>query len=426
VPGGRKASLAGWRGVKAVLSGAPALQAFVESLGVAYHGPVDGHDIEGLSEALEYAAARREPVLVHAITIKGLGYAPAEDDDDKKLHDVPPRRPTRKATEASGPQTFTEAFSEAAVALAESDERVIAISAAMVGSTGLAPMQERFPDRVLDVGIAEQHALTTAAGLGLGGARPIVAVYSTFMSRAFDQLNLDAAMHDCPLLLVMDRAGITGPDGPSHHGVLDLALALRVPGARVLTPSSPQLLYNLLTKLDGDHGPVIVRFPKKADFVPTEADGIDSAPLAVRLRDGSDGCIVAFGDRTAAAMDARKILRGHGLDVAVWASHQAKPVPAALLEGLAPHRLVLTVENGVRAGGAGEWLRDEAAQRSLDVAVHTHGLPTEFIPPGEASALLHRYALDGEGIAQRFMAIQRDVLSPVQDSGVAGSTPSDG
>ena len=232
---------------------------FFEALGIRYAGPIDGHDITGVEQALANASEWPGPIVVHVVTQKGRGYAPAEDDDVQRLHDVkvavgaaeppPPRRacgrtggPTRDRSPAPSPDdrlevaaklpvtTFTDAFTRSLLRQAEADPRIVAITAAMPGPTGLLPFEARFPDRCVDVGIAEQHAVTAAAGMAMGGLRPVVAVYSTFFSRAFDQANLDVGLHRLPVVLVLDRAGITGDDGPSHHGVLDMALGLSIPG----------------------------------------------------------------------------------------------------------------------------------------------------------------------------------------------------
>ena len=239
--------------------------AFFEALGVRYVGPVDGHDIPELEHAMRNAVelSADGPILVHVITQKGRGYPPAEDDDEKHLHDAPVFDPAVGPPKAV-PTGYTQAFAEAIIKEAEADERIVAITAAMPGPTGLLPFQSRFPDRFFDVGIAEQHAVTGAAGMAMGGLRPIVAIYSTFLNRAWDQVVYDVALHRLPVVFCLDRAGITGPDGPSHHGVYDMALLARVPGMRVLAPSSAQDLQQMLSDaMDlADGGPVAIRYPR--------------------------------------------------------------------------------------------------------------------------------------------------------------------
>ncbi len=239
--------------------------AFFEALGVRYVGPVDGHDIAALEHAFRNAVelSSEGPIVVHVTTQKGRGYPPAEDDDEKHLHDAPVFDPLVGPPKAV-PTGYTQAFAEAIIKEADADSRIVAITAAMAGPTGLLPFQARFPDRFFDVGIAEQHAVTGAAGMAMGGLRPVVAIYSTFLNRAWDQVVYDVALHRLPVVFCLDRAGITGPDGASHHGVYDMAMLAKVPGMRVLAPSSAQELQQMLhdaTSL-ADGGPVAIRYPR--------------------------------------------------------------------------------------------------------------------------------------------------------------------
>ena len=270
---------------------------FFEALGVRYAGPIDGHDIEHMEQAFTHAAEWDGPIVVHVLTQKGRGYAPAEEDEIQRLHDVKATKPIvlenavgssaglavggsagsdsggvtspGSVPETEGgdesPQraaTYTDAFSRALLTAAEEDSRIVALTAAMPGPTGLLAFQSRFPDRFFDVGIAEQHEATAAAGMAMAGLRPVVAVYSTFWSRAFDQANLDVGLHGCPVVFVLDRAGITGDDGPSHHGVLDLALALSIPGMTVFAPSAAEEMEPMLQAALELAGPSTIRFPK--------------------------------------------------------------------------------------------------------------------------------------------------------------------
>ena len=280
------------RALKTAVSEAPALQSFVEALGVRYLGPFDGHDVAVVERALRDALRLDTPVLLHVLTEKGRGYGPAETDPEKRLHDTSAFDP-ETGPAPSGSRSWTAAFSDALTAAVERREDVVAMTAAMPGSTGLLAVERRFPGRVIDVGIAEQHAMTSAAGLAHAGLTPVLAVYSTFFARAFDQANLDVGLHREHVVLVLDRAGITGDDGPSHHGVLDLALALRIPGMTVLAPSCEQDLRALLdAALDLD-GPVSLRFPKgtvvRADALGPRAGAPLTSPLAARrLHEGAD------------------------------------------------------------------------------------------------------------------------------------------
>ncbi len=241
--------------------------AFFGALGIAYLGPVDGHCFGGLEKALRRAAQTRGPVVVHVLTQKGLGYGPAEADAEKRLHDVSPFDPVtgRSRPRLGDPASYTEAFSRAVLAEAACRPDLVAVTAAMPGPTGLLPFAERYPDRFFDVGIAEQHAVTAAAGMAMAGLRPIVAIYSTFLNRAWDQVYFDVGLHRLPVVFCIDRAGITGDDGPSHHGLLDLALLTKVPGMTVLAPSSYEEVAAMLAgALDLDSGPVAIRWPKTA------------------------------------------------------------------------------------------------------------------------------------------------------------------
>src|SRR4051812_26150306 len=294
---------------------------FFETLGVRYVGPIDGHDIAGMEHTLLQAAEHDGPIVVHVLTQKGRGYPPAEDDDEKNLHDAPSTgfdKDTGPAAGWSAPKGYTQAFSESLIAAAAEDSRIVAITAAMPGPTGLLPFQARYPDRTFDVGIAEQHAVTAAAGMAMGGLKPVVAVYSTFFTRAFDQANLDVGLHGLPVVFALDRAGITGDDGPSHHGVLDLALALKIPGMAVFAPSSAQELAVMLREAMALEGPAMVRYAKTAARqVPV--DQVGSGLSARKVREGSgDLCILAVGKLLEAAEQAADLLAADGVSVTVW------------------------------------------------------------------------------------------------------------
>jgi 1-deoxy-D-xylulose-5-phosphate synthase len=394
------------RALKTAVSDAPALQSFVEALGVSYLGPFDGHDIADLEYAMRVAQRVDGPVLLHVLTEKGKGYEPAERDIEKRLHDTSQFDPETGEVPTSTRRSWTAAFSDALVALAARRPDVVALTAAMPGSTGLLPLARIDARRVIDVGIAEQHAVTTAAGLAHSGAVPVLAIYSTFLSRAFDQLNLDVGLHGEHVIIALDRAGITGDDGPSHHGILDMALGLRVPGLTLLAPSSEEDLVELLDLAVELDGPVLLRFPKgavvpRASLGPRAGDPV--AGLASRtLRDGSDACIVAVGDRVAAALAAAEQLAEDGLEVAVHDMRSVRPIDPALIERVARAPFVVTVENGVVEGGAGTELaarvRDLVGPHAMPPMLHL-GVPTAYIPHGDPGRILANLGLDAAGVA---------------------------
>ena len=396
----------------------PRPEAFFHSLGLDYLGPVDGHDIPAVEAALR-AARRGGPVVVHVVTQKGRGYIHAEQDEEKRLHDVSVFDPST-GPRGAGPAGLTRAFSEALLACAQQDPRIHAITAAMPGPTGLLPFQQRFPDRFHDVGIAEQHAVTMAAGMAMAGLRPVVAVYSTFLTRAFDQLNLDVGLHALPVVFALDRAGITGDDGPSHHGVLDLALCSRVPGMTVLAPSGPQELAAMLRYALTLPGPVALRW-QKGTAAPVPA-GAGTGGSARRLRaaptDRREVCILAVGRMVAAALGAARTLQSEdGRGVTVWDVRCAKPLDRAMLADAAGHRLVITVEDGYAVGGVGSAIAAALADTPLSETAlsdtvlpesappgrpgpHTVvlGVPDEYIAHGKPEAILAALGLDAAGI----------------------------
>jgi 1-deoxy-D-xylulose-5-phosphate synthase len=392
---------------------------FFEALGVRYIGPVDGHDLATLERVLAQSSDHDGPVVVHVLTQKGRGYRPAEDDDEKCLHDVPVFDP------ATGPPRwapvgYTQAFADAMVDAGERDPRVVAITAAMGGPTGLSPFQQRWPERFLDVGIAEQHAVTAAAGLAMAGMRPVVAVYSTFLTRALDQVNLDVGLHRLPVVFCIDRAGITGDDGPSHHGVLDLALLSRVPGMTILAPSSAQELRAMLDHaLRTDAGPVAIRYPKgPARQVPPDVVGSDvvgSGVAARRLVQGHDVCILAVGALVEPALEAARLLAREGLSTTVWDVRAVKPLDPAMLADAADHDLVVTVEDGIAHGGAGTAAADALAARPVPVLVL--GVPDRHLAHGDRSRMLTALGLDGPGIAAA--ALSARAGRPAQEHAVA-------
>ena len=398
VPLAERIADAGLEGLKSAVSEAPALQSFVEALGLRYSGPVDGHDIPHLEEILRDAARTEGPVLVHVITQKGKGYEPAETDREKKLHDTSAFDVATGRSVKDSPVKWTSVFGEALSELGEEDPRIVAMTAAMPGSTGLLPFAERFPDRVVDVGIAEQHMVTSAAGIAHEGRVPVVAVYSTFFSRAFDQANLDVGLHDEHVVYCFDRAGITGDDGPSHHGILDMSLCLRIPTMTVLAPSSKEELRLMLREAVQLSGPVSLRFPKGAALSdPETGEGLK----ARRVRAGADLTIVAIGDRLAACREAAEQLASDGIEAEVWDARCVRPVDADLLDAAASARLVVTVENGVVNGGAGAYIADRLVERTgvFDApAILRLGVPDGYLAHAKPDRILAELGLDAAGI----------------------------
>ncbi len=374
---------------------------FFEALGVRYVGPFDGHNIEEMEHAFHNAIelSAEGPILVHVLTQKGRGYSPAEDDDEKHLHDAPVFDPLVGPPKAVS-TGYTQAFAEAIVKEAEADQRIVAITAAMPGPTGLLPFQDRFPDRFFDVGIAEQHAVTGAAGMAMGGLRPIVAIYSTFMNRAWDQVVYDVALHRLPVIFCLDRAGVTGPDGASHHGVYDMAMLAKVPGMRVLAPSSAQELSQMLHDATTlvESGPVAIRYPRGAARQVTEAE-VGSGLSARKVVTGSGTCIIAVGKMLEVAEKAAGELAVDGIDVTVWDARCCAPLDAQMIADAATHSRVITIEDGIRDGGIGMSIGDAVCALRTDTQVTVLGLPTKFIPHDpKSTAILARFGLDVDNL----------------------------
>ena len=381
--------------------------AFFEALGVRYVGPIDGHDIAGMEGALRQAAEFDGPLVVHVLTQKGRGYGPAEDDDEKCLHDAPVFDPAVGPPEGwAAPRGYTQAFNEAMLDIGERHPTVVALTAAMPGPTGLLPFADRWPDRFFDVGIAEQTAVTSAAGMAMGGLRPVVAVYSTFFSRAFDQANLDVGLHGLPVIFALDRAGITGPDGPSHHGVLDIALCLKIPGLTIFAPSSAQEVAVMLETALGLTGPASLRWPRTAARY-VSPDQVGTGLSARQVRRGSPGapgsvCILAVGKMLEASEEAAGILAAEGKEVTVWDVRVVRPLDPQMIADAGRHDLIVTVEDGVRSGGAGSLIADAVAdlrETRISPPVLILGVPVAFIPHGTPELILSQLGLDGPGIA---------------------------
>lgn len=405
-------------GIRGFLSNFVKNHALYANLDIKYVGPIDGHNVGMLEQALRQAKNYGAPVIVHVITEKGRGYQPARDDIADQFHAVGRIDPeTGEPTSSSSP-SWTDVFSEEITAHAARNERIIAITAAMLRPTGLGAMQEKFPDRVLDVGIAEQHAVTAAAGMAFGGLHPVVAIYATFMNRAFDQVLMDVALHRAGVTFVLDRAGVTGPDGPSHHGMWDLALLQIVPGIRLAAPRDAERLREELAEaLSVDDGPTVIRYPKGsvgAEIVAQRrtSDGVD----VLREAAHKDVLIVAIGDMARIGLDVAERLAQQGIGATVIDPRWVVPVPASVISLAADHRLVITLEDGVRVGGIGTRIRQDLRGAGVDTAVDELGLPDEFIDHGDRADILADAGLTAQ-------AITRDVVAQVVGSKIPVARP---
>ncbi|MDZ8172785.1 1-deoxy-D-xylulose-5-phosphate synthase [Microbacterium xanthum] len=383
-------------------------EALYSNLDIKYLGPVDGHDIEALLETLELAKNVGAPVIVHAITEKGRGFRPAVEDEADQFHAVGKIDPVTGATLAGGGGggSWTDVFSQELVAVGEEREDVLAITAAMLRPTGLLPFAERFPDRVQDVGIAEQHAVASAAGLAYGGLHPVVAIYATFMNRAFDQVLMDVGLHRAGVTFVLDRAGVTGPDGPSHHGIWDLAMLHIVPHIRIAAPrDGARLREELREAVAVDDAPTVVRFPKGtvAPELPTIERLSDGVDVLARF-DDPDVLLVGIGPMAHVAVDVATRLRAQGIGSTVIDPRWVVPVPSSVVQLAAVHRLVITIEDGIRVGGVGTRVRQVLREAGVDTAVDELGVPDEFIPHASREQILEDAGLTAARIAQDVVA----------------------
>ncbi|GGM23584.1 1-deoxy-D-xylulose-5-phosphate synthase [Promicromonospora citrea] len=380
-----------WRwlhGLKKGLKDVVAPQGMFEDLGIKYIGPVDGHDTEALERALGRAKAFGRPVIVHAITEKGRGYKPAEEDIADRFHAVGVIHPETGLPVAQSRFGWTKVFADEIVRIGRRRPDVVAITAAMLHPVGLAPFQEEFPDRTFDVGIAEQHAVTSAAGMAYAGLHPVVAVYATFLNRAFDQVLMDVALHKAGVTFVLDRAGITGDDGASHNGMWDMAMLRIVPGLRLAAPrDEPTLREALRAAVDVDDAPTVVRYPKGAvgDDVPAleSLDGVDVVgrfeAAAGRAGTPRRVLVVGVGSMAGCALETGEALAAHGVEATVVAPTWVLPVPENLVKLCGEHDLVVTVEDGVVDGGVGDMLAQRAGEQGIGTPQVHLGLPVAFL-----------------------------------------------
>ncbi|MEU7402260.1 1-deoxy-D-xylulose-5-phosphate synthase [Streptomyces sp. NPDC044948] len=406
-------------GAKKGFKDAFAPQGLFEDLGLKYLGPIDGHDIGAVESALRRAKRFHGPVLVHCLTEKGRGYEPALRDEEDHFHTVGVMDPlTCEPLNPVGGPSWTSVFGEEIVRIGEERDDVVAITAAMLHPVGLAPFAERFPDRVWDVGIAEQHAAVSAAGLATGGLHPVVAVYATFLNRAFDQLLMDVALHGCGVTFVLDRAGVTGVDGPSHNGMWDMSVLQAVPGLRIAAPrDAGQLRAQLREAVAVDDAPTLLRFPKESvgPAVPAvdRVGGMD----VLRAADRPEVLLVAVGVMAPVCLGAAELLEARGIGCTVVDPRWVKPVDPALAPLAARHRLVAVVEDNSRAAGVGSAVALALGDAEVDVPVRRFGIPEQFLAHAKRAELLADIGLTPVDIAGRIGASLAVRRQAVEESG---------
>jgi 1-deoxy-D-xylulose-5-phosphate synthase len=384
------------KGVKDVV----APQGMFEDLGLKYVGPVDGHDEPELEYALSRARDFDAPVIVHVITHKGHGYAPAEADEADRFHGVGVIDPETGLPVSASGRTWTKAFSDELVAIGLVRSDVVAITAAMPGPTGLDQFGQLFPDRIYDVGIAEQHAATSAAGLAYGGMHPVVAVYATFLNRAFDQVVMDCALHNAGVTFVLDRAGVTGDDGASHNGVWDMAMLQIVPGLRIAAPRDESLKQALREAVEIDDAPTVVRFSKGA--IPQDIPAISRESGVDVLADHGDMevCIVAVGSFAPLGLEVAEGLKAQGIGVRVLDPRWVKPIPQNVIQQAAQAKLVVVIEDGMRSGGVGAALSQALRDQNVDVPLRNFGTPLAFLDHAKRVSILNQLGLTGQTITR--------------------------
>jgi 1-deoxy-D-xylulose-5-phosphate synthase len=407
-------------------------QVMFEDLGIKYVGPIDGHDELMVEHALRKAAEYGGPVLVHAITRKGFGYPLAEENEEDCLHQVPAAPKAAKPAPAVPKRIWTDVFGDEMVAIGARRLDVVAITAAMLHPTGLASFKAAYPDRVYDVGIAEQHAMTSAAGLAMAGLHPVVAVYATFLNRAFDQLLMDVALHKLPVTVVLDRAGVTGPDGASHNGMWDGSILQVVPGLKVAAPRDGSRVAELLNEaVEVGDGPTVVRYPK--GNVGPEAEAVGKlGTMDVLAVPGAgataDVLLLGAGPMAVTCVEVANRLRDHGIGVTVVDPRWVKPVDDAVVAAASEHRLVAVVEDNGRAGGFGDAVARLLRDHDVDVPVKTFGLPQEFLTHGSREEILEAVGLTPQHLARQITeAVARRAPTSVTDGDSAAprqpSTP---
>lgn len=378
-------------------------------LGMKYIGPVNGHDLEALDHALSYARDYDGPIIVHVVTEKGHGFAPAVNEPQDQMHSTGAIDPVTGVPKGKSQPGWTAVFSEELIAAAEQRDDIVAITAAMAGPTGLVPFAEKFPDRFFDVGIAEQHAMASASGLALGGMHPVVAIYSTFLNRAFDQLLMDIALLKQPVTIVLDRAGVTGSDGPSHNGVWDMSLTTIIPGIHVAAPRDGQRLRELFQEsLDIKSGPSVVRFPKgnlleDMDAVASTDDGVDILFESEQERFSDDTTkkvlIISVGAMSARSLGAAEILEEQGMAVTVVDPRWLCPVAPSLVEMADEHDIVVAAEDGMMRAGVGSLFDEAFSAAEVDTPLRRVAFPSIFPKHGSRGEVLEEVGMDADGIA---------------------------
>ncbi|MGP3926698.1 1-deoxy-D-xylulose-5-phosphate synthase [Streptomyces sp. 8N616] len=397
-------------GAKKGFKDAFAPQGMFEDLGLKYVGPIDGHDVAAVESALRRAKRFTGPVLIHCRTEKGRGYAPALEDDADRFHTVGVMDPlTCEPLSAPGGPSWTSVFGDELVRIGAERPDVVAITAAMLHPVGLTEFAAAYPDRVWDVGIAEQHAAVSAAGLATGGLHPVVAVYATFLNRAFDQLLMDVALHQCGVTFVLDRAGITGTDGASHNGMWDMSVLQVVPGLRIAAPrDADQLRAQLREAVDVDDAPTVVRFPKSEVGEPVPAvERIGGTDVLHRDGDagaGTDVLLVSVGVLAPVCLQVAELLAARGTGCTVVDPRWVKPVDPVLTELAEQHRLVAVVEDNSRNGGVGAAVAQALRDADVDLPVRTFGIPEQFLAHAKRSEVLADIGLTPAEIAGRISA----------------------
>jgi 1-deoxy-D-xylulose-5-phosphate synthase len=384
------------------------------NLDIKYFGPVDGHDLEALETALMRAKEYDGPSVVHAITQKGRGYTPALQDQADQFHAVGKIDPeSGLPVPGSAGTSWTDVFSDEIVRIARANTNVVGITGAMKIPVGLDKFADAFPDRVFDVGIAEQHAVAAAAGMAFGGLHPVVAIYSTFISRAFDQVLMDVALHKAGVTFVLDRSGITGPDGASHHGVWDLPLLQMVPGIHISAPRDQKTLEALLREsIEIDDAPSVIRFPKGKVAAAIEALATtDNGADILKQSPSKDVLIIGVGSFAATAIEVAELLASQGIGATVVDPRWILPVNVDLIAMARDHRLVVTIEDGLKTGGFGSRVRQELRAHEVDTALSEVGVPAEFLEHAERNEILERLGLTAK-------AISRDIVAQVLGSKV--------
>jgi 1-deoxy-D-xylulose-5-phosphate synthase len=389
-----------------------------EELGFKYVGPIDGHDVFAVEEAVRAAKKIKGPVVIHAITRKGQGYTPAQEHPDE-FHGVAPFEvATGKTNGSGGNPSFTAVFGDALVAEAERDTRIVAITAAMPAGTGLTKFAERFPDRFFDVGIAEQHAVGLAAGMATRGLIPVVAIYSTFLQRAYDQLVMDAALQKLHIVFALDRAGIVGEDGPTHHGVFDLTYLRSIPDLSILAPSDECELVNMLHTALRAEGPVAVRYPRGSGSgcaLPAKPSELPRGQ-ARTVREGADVAMLAVGRMVGVAERAAEILAADGVSAGVVDLRWVKPIDGdAIVSAARDHRLVVTLEESTTMGGAGSAVLEVLAEVGSATPVLRLAVPDRFVTHGSVTRLLDDLGLSPEAVAASVAARLLDLPEPPAD-----------